>query len=200
MDSSFWFLQSSQLLSFSSQFYLLGLPLSLKPKWRLLGATIVSAEGASPGNRFFKSCLFHLTSMIWSLGVSSNQIRKSLTLFAMLVYVQKWDCSCCLSAWLLLQIVIHRDDKNSVSKDIKLGSMSFARGLSDEELEWLTEEINRFLLETWSENGDSFVYQLKLVGPVCELLDLCHSHVDLATLSFEWYLFMQRVERFKETE
>eukprot|EP00210_Caulerpa_lentillifera_P009614 g9171.t1 len=40
----------------------------------------------------------------------------------------------------------HNED--SVSYDIKLGSVSFARGLDNSELEWLTEEINRFLRET----------------------------------------------------
>eukprot|EP00210_Caulerpa_lentillifera_P006512 g6220.t1 len=41
-----------------------------------------------------------------------------------------------------------RHNEHSVTKYIKLGSVNFAWGFDDDELEWLIEEINRFLRET----------------------------------------------------
>jgi len=40
----------------------------------------------------------------------------------------------------------HTED--SITTNIRLGPLSFAQDLDDEELEWLTEEINRFVRET----------------------------------------------------
>lgn len=44
--------------------------------------------------------------------------------------------------------VVTDEEEDTAIKHIKLGSITFARGLSNDEVEWLVEEINRFLRET----------------------------------------------------
>lgn len=47
--------------------------------------------------------------------------------------------------------------ESSVTKSIKLGSITFADRLNDDEIEWLAEQINHFLQETGWKTSDIVV-------------------------------------------